>query len=205
LRVPAAPISPPDDDERAGDADADAEGLEQGVARCNGDRRRDRRDQSRYASDRVVDGGTDSGRALVDAGEDRGGQRPTVSDRPSENRKISGAPASDSRPDPKLRAMPRAHAPARVLVAPVSACQRYRVLPWDSIRMGPKLLLARLTVPDDAPRPPRPPCEGGGAFLRMVAPSAGLPFRDESRQRGSRIVKRGGGRGAGRRVSPTHA
>jgi hypothetical protein len=43
-----------------------------------------------------------------------------------------------------------AHAPVQVLLAPVSACHRYRVLPWESIRMGPKLLLARSTVPDDA-------------------------------------------------------
>src|SRR3954447_12271188 len=43
-----------------------------------------------------------------------------------------------------------AHAPVHVLLAPVSACHRYRVRPWESIRMGPKLPLARSTVPDDA-------------------------------------------------------
>src|SRR3954447_14500 len=43
-----------------------------------------------------------------------------------------------------------AHAPVHVLLAPVSACQRYRVRPRESIRMGPKLPLARSTVPDDA-------------------------------------------------------
>jgi hypothetical protein len=32
----------------------------------------------------------------------------------------------------------------------MSAFQRYRVLPWESVRMGPKLLVARSTVPDDA-------------------------------------------------------
>jgi hypothetical protein len=38
----------------------------------------------------------------------------------------------------------------QVLLVPVSACQRYRVLPWESTRIDPKLLLARSTVPDDA-------------------------------------------------------
>ena len=36
---------------------------------------RDRRDQARYAGDRVVDGGSDSRLARVDAREDRGGER----------------------------------------------------------------------------------------------------------------------------------
>jgi hypothetical protein len=43
-----------------------------------------------------------------------------------------------------------AHAPVQVLLAPVSARQRYSVLPWASISMGPKLLVARSTVPADA-------------------------------------------------------
>jgi hypothetical protein len=42
-----------------------------------------------------------------------------------------------------------AQAPLQVLLLPVSACHRYSVLPWESTRTDPRLVLATSTVPDD--------------------------------------------------------
>jgi hypothetical protein len=40
-------------------------------------------------------------------------------------------------------------APVQVLLLPVSARHRYSVLPWESTRTDPRLVLAASTVPDD--------------------------------------------------------